>query len=324
VCSVLLSAVLLAGVPVTAGSGAEAAAGDAPRRQALADRVTFGAFVEGMQADASRFDRFERTVGARVGIASYYYGFGDVFPGETERRFADGGRRDVLVSWDMGGSTFRSWAAGEHDDYLDQIAEAATLYPYELYVRPWPEMNGDWQPFQPTPAGDRPAGGTYAEFRAAWRHVVTYLRSRGATNLRWVFNPTADTYPGTTPVARIWPGQEYVDVLGLDGFNWGDGGVLRWRSFQDIFQRQYRNLAALHPTAPVWICETASKEPLVEDGAPADPRRRKARWIRDMFSFAGMPRLEAVIWFHSDKERDWRVNSSPGSLRAVRRALTGG
>jgi len=30
------------------------------------------------------------------------------------------------------------------------------------------------------------------------------------------FNPTTDTYAGTTPVTSIWPGAAYVDVLGLD------------------------------------------------------------------------------------------------------------
>ena len=98
----------------------------------------------------------------------------------------------MLVSWDMGATP----------------------------VRPWPEMNGDWQPFQPTAAGDRPAGGTYAEFRAAWRHVVTYLRDHGATNLRWVSTRPPTPTPRRRPVKRIWPGSRYVDVLGLDGFNW--------------------------------------------------------------------------------------------------------
>lgn len=310
---------------VLPGSSSQAAAAHGSREfgaRALVNRVQLGAYVEGMQADPDRLTRFERLVGARADIASYYYGYGDVFPGEAERGFADGGRRSVLVSWDMGPTRFTEWSSGQHDDYLDTIAAAARDYPYPLYVRPWPEMNGDWQPFQPTAAGDRPAGGTYAEFRDAWRYVVTYLREHGATNLRWVFNPTADTYAETTPVRRIWPGAAYVDVLGLDGFNWGNSrSGLRWRSFADIFRAQYTKLTRLHPTAPVWVCETASKEPRVDDGAPADRLHRKSAWVRDMFRFTGMSRLRAVVWFQAHKERDWRVDSSAGSLRATRAAL---
>jgi len=71
----------------------------------------------------------------------------------------------------------------------------------------------------------------------------------------------------------------------------------------------------------VWICETASKEPQVSDGAPVDSRHRKAAWIRGMFDFTHMGRVRAVVWFQSPKERDWRVDSSTSSLRAVRAAI---
>jgi beta-mannanase len=183
-------------------------------------------------------------------------------------------------------------------------------------------MNGDWQTFQPTASGDRAHAGTYAEFVAAWRHVVGYTRAAGATNLKWVFNPTADTYTGTTPVSAIWPGREYVDVLGLDGFNWGrDSRWGRWRSFKNIFATQYQRLTALHPTAPVWICEFGSKEPKVRDGAPADPTRSKADWLRQALTTRAFPRVRMLIYFHADKERDWRVNSSRSALRTVRRIL---
>lgn len=321
----LLPAVLVLSVlvPGSLAGASSATAGRTHPMPTVPSTVTFGAYVPGMESDPEALTRFESTVGTSVGIASYYYGYGDVFPGPTELALADGGRRDVLVAWNMGQAPFRSWAAGDQDAYLDQIAAAARSYPYPLYVRPWPEMNGDWQDFQPTPDGGLPAGGTYAEFRAAWQHVVGYLREHGATNLRWVFNPTADTYAGTTPIDEIWPGREYVDVLGLDGFNWGNGGFFHWQSFSDIFLTQYRNLTALDPTAPVWICETGSKEPAVDDGAPVDRRHKKAQWVSDMFRFTGMPRLTALVWFNARKERDWRVNSSSASLQAFRKALTG-
>ena len=297
---------------------ASPAAADRPLRQ----RVAFGAWVGGMTGDPSRLTSFERLVRSRADIASYYWGHGDVFPGATELAFADGGRRRVLLSWDMGPTRFTDWTDGSQDAYLDQIMEAAAVYPYEVHVRPWPEMNGDWQSFQPTADGSRPYGGTYAEFRAAWRYVVDYARDHDADNLRWVFNPTADTYAATTHVRRIWPGRRYVDVLGLDGFNWGeDRDWGRWTNATRIFRRQYRRLTELHPRAPVWICEISSKEPRYHDGAPADATRSKGRWIRNLMGTTRFPRAEAVIWFQERKERDWRVDSSRGSLRAVRRAL---
>jgi mannan endo-1,4-beta-mannosidase len=291
--------------------------------RSLVERVQVGAFVDGMQADPARLDKWETAVGGHADVASYYYGYGDVFPARTEREFSEGGTRKVLLSWDMGPTRFTEWSSGDHDDYLDEIAGAARAYPYEVYVRPWPEMNGDWQTFQPTADGTRVHGGTYAEFKEAWRYVVSYLRGRGADNLRWVFNPTADTYAETTPVGRIWPGAKYVDVLGLDGFNWGrDAGWGRWRSFPQIFREQYLNLTELDPRAPVWICEVASKEPLVHDGAPVDADHDKGSWVRTMFDYRGMPQLRAIVWFDADKERDWRTTSSKRSARQWRLAMS--
>ncbi len=321
--AVVLVTAMIGATLISPALEATAAGRHGHRAKPLGQRVQFGAFVDGMQADPGVLDDFEQLVGRRTDIASYYYGYGDVFPGPTERHFADGGARKVLVSWDMGATRFTDWTSGAEDAYLDEIAAAARAYPYPLYVRPWPEMNGDWQSFQPTASGDRPHGGTFAEFRAAWRYVVKHLRHAGATNLRWVFNPTADTYAETTRVGRIWPGKRYVDVLGLDGFNWGNSGSgLRWRSFPDIFRRQYRNLVRLDRSAPVWICETASKEPTVADGAPVDPLHSKAAWVARMLSTRGLSHLEAIVWFNADKERDWRVDSSRVSLAAIRAGLT--
>lgn len=292
------------------------------RAAQLADRIEFGAYVDGITQDPSRLGDFERMIGAKTDLASIYWGYGDVFPGETELALADGGRRKVLASWDMGETRIASWSQGVHDAYLDQLVEAARAYPYTLHVRPWPEMNGDWQHFQPTRTGAKPSGGTYEEFIASWRYVVDYFRDRGVTNLRWVFNPTVDVYSGTTHVNDIWPGDEYVDVLGLDGFNWGrDDAWGSWASFDKIFAAQYRRLTALSPTDPVWICEVASKEPRRSDGAPKSRRDSKAKWIRDMMTSEQFPRLTSVIWFHERKERDWRVNSSPSARKALRKAL---
>lgn len=318
VAGVLAVGLLSASSTVAGGAPDPGDGSDRPSRQVL-----FGAYAEGVDEDPSRLRDFERLVGRQARIASYYTGFGAVFPGELARELSAGGRRAVMVSWDPGPTRFAEWAAGAHDDYLQQIVDAARDYPYDLYVRPWPEMNGDWSAFQPTPDGRTPSGGTYREFKAAWRHVVRFTRGHGATNIKWVFNPASDVYPATTPVRAIWPGQRFVDVLGIDGFNWGqDKGWGRWLTFRQVFRPMYRRLTALHPTAPVWICEFGSKEPRVHDGAPSDPDRNKGRWLRDAFNFTGFPRLRALVYFHIRKERDWRLNSSPAALRGARTALT--
>ncbi len=212
------------------GSGPSGGSERAAVRSPLVDRSLFRVFVSGdprhtLDDDPAVLRDYEHLLGASVQVVSAFYGVGDVFPGSRERLLAAGGRRAVLLSWDMGSGRayrFTAWTSGRHDAYLRRIGRAAAAYPYQVYVRPWPEMNGDWVPFQPTASGSRPAGGTPAQFIKAWRHVVDTVRHAGGTNIRWVFDPAADVYPGTTDVRRIWPGRRWVDSLGLDGYNWGN------------------------------------------------------------------------------------------------------
>jgi hypothetical protein len=318
-----LAGCLLA-APGAASRGESAAAAERPP---LIQRSLFGAFVAAdpahtMVDDPALLRAYEQRLGARVQVASYFYGFGDVFPGRREIDFAAGGRRAVLLAWDMGSTSeqrFSVWASGRYDHYLRRIGRAAAAYPYQIYVRPWPEMNADWVPFQPTTSGSLPAGGTPAQFIAAWRHVVDTVRRAGGTNIRWVFNPTVDVYPETTDVRRIWPGTAWVDVHGLDGYNWGT--FPGWRTFADLYGPQYSRLTALAPGLPVWVCEYGSREPSVDDGAPVDPSQDKGAWLTEVFSSPRWPRIQALVHFDIRKERDWRFASSPAALAAARSAL---
>jgi mannan endo-1,4-beta-mannosidase len=285
----------------------------------LGRHVAFGAFVGGLPGSGSQVSKFETSLGARLGVASSFRGWGDVFPDAAQRRDADSGHR-LLIAWDLGSSgatRFSTFTSGAHDGYLARVAASAANFGRPLYVRPWPELNADWVPFQPTAGADRPAGGTPAQFIAAWRYVVTFFRVHGAGNVRWVFNPTADVYPETTAVSAIWPGSAYVDVLGLDGYNWGTGGIFTWRTFADIFASQYRRLAALAPSLPVWVCEFGSKEPGHADGAPVDAQHSKAQWYRDLLSSTSFPKVSALVMFEVEKERDWRVSSDPVARQLV-------
>lgn len=283
----------------------------------LRSHIKLGTWATNMNYGPGALEKAEQLIGRKFDIASYFYGYGDLFPTDFERAYAANGTRDVLLAWNMGPTRFTEWTRGDHDAYLLKIAALARQYPYTLYVRPWPEMNGDWQDFMPTATGDRVHGGTPAEFIAAWRHVVTTIRSAGGTNIKWVFNPYAATYPGTADVRELWPGRQYVDVLGMDGYNWG-GGPAPWQSFETVFGPMYKILTSLDPDLPVWICETSSKEPSINDGAPRLKGQNKGTWIKNAFESTAFPRVTALAWFHGLKERDWRIDSSRDSLRAFK------
>ncbi len=266
-----------AATPITATSTAAAAQTATP----LGTRVTVGAYVDGMDSNPALLNQFDQTIGEPTTVASIFRGYGEIFPSAADIALTNGGQRSLLVAWYLDVDRFTGYTSGAHDAYLTQEADAVKAYNGVVYIRPWAEMNGDWQDFQPTASGSAQFGGTPAEFIAAWQHVVNVFRTAGATNVRWVFNPTSDTYAETTDVATIWPGAGYVDVLGIDGYNWGNGGGLAWTAFTDIFYEQYTRLTALDATAPVWICEFGSKE--------ATHERRRRRSTRTIPRPSGTP-----------------------------------
>jgi hypothetical protein len=290
---------------------------------ALGARVAFGAFAAGFGGSGLQITKLEKQLGAHLQIASSFRGLGDVFPDAVQRAEAAAGHI-LLIAWDLGDgpdSRFSTFNDGSHDGYLLKVAQKVAAFGKPVFIRPWAEMNADWSAFQPTADGSRPAGGTPAEFIAAWRYLVTFFGSHGATNARWVFNPTTDTYAQTTDVRAIFPGPAWVDVLGLDGYNWGTGGALRWQSFESIYRSQYQRLTALDPSAPVWVCEFASKEPAESDGAPVDPDHSKATWYRQLLTSTDFAAIKALVLFDIAKERDWRISSDPGARAALAAAV---
>jgi hypothetical protein len=311
----------------------------------LRDVVRFGAYAPGLPYDDTAFRVLEtETLGHALELASGFVDWNYVLGESRDLALADGGRRALLYSWEphcdqtSGCISFRDIARGRTDAYLTRVAASMKAYPYDIYVRPWAEMNAHWSPYQPT-SGRRRAG-TIAEFRAAWRYLFDFFRQRGVENLKFVFAPDVSTDDANVPVDQLWPGKDpldghgYVDVLGIDGYNWGDSGVAgssTWQEFDELFRDAYDALTKLDAQAPVWICEFGSKEPKKNDGtkqspAPPDPAHDKGAWFEHMFSSTAFPRLRALAYYASylpghDNQRDFRFESSPGSLAAVRAYL---
>ena len=196
-------------------------------------------------------------------------------------------------------------ARGDFDEYLRSWAEGIKALEHPVAIRFAHEMNGDWYPWCETANGNRP--GDYVK---AWRHIHDLFEAAGATNVIWVWSPNT-RWDGSTPkLARLYPGDEYVDWVGLSGY-YGMGAFSKYRSFDAIFEDTIKEI------------RTFSGKPLVitETGA-ADTRGRKAEWITE--TFRSLPQHEEIIgliWFEVTKEQDWRIFSSPAVATAFAQAV---
>lgn len=327
--------------------------GAPPKPQAgrrLGGRVRLGAFVyDGLEGAGGRGDPWdpgphldlEAKLGRRLDPVSCFIGFDTDLP---VQQLAAYGSRDILISWQPGaGVTAAAILAGKVNAYIDRFAVAVNGYTGgKIFVRLMPEFNGDWSRWSPAYVGGDSMGvADPAGWVKVWQYVVK--RVAGKTNrVRWVWCPniTDQPYRPGNRLEEFYPGDAYVHVLGFDGYNWGDSGHGNhvWTSFADLLGKPqggaaasiYDRLAALHPTLPIWWCEFGVKEPALEDGkqtfatpavevglAPVNPGRSKAAWYSDMFDSVGFPRLDTVVAFNIVKERDWRLDSSPGVLEAI-------
>lgn len=196
-------------------------------------------------------------------------------------------------------------AAGAFDADLTRWGRGLAEWGKPILLRFAQEMNGTWYPWAVGVNGT-----TAADYRAAFRRVRSVITAQGATQVRFVWAPNAITL-GTNPFADSFPGTDQVDVLGLDGYNWGEAPGHHWQAAGDLFTPSLDALRALDAEHPILITEVASADGPIPE--------QKAAWIRDFFGIVHTQyHVEGFVWFQTDKERDWRFNSTSASLEAFR------
>ncbi len=276
--------------------------------QAQARGIALGAYLPDSTWKPQTIDRYARRVGREPVIVSSYKAWtGTPF---VQRELDGAWRRGAIpmVTWEPwswgGGRRFRlrAIAAGRFDGYVRRSARAAAAWDHPLLLRFAHEMNGNWYPW-----GKR--GNTARLYKRAWRHLVRIFRREGATKVMWVWAPNVDNH-GKYPFRGFFPGDRWVDWVGLDGFNWGKDG--EWTSFRQVFGRSYGVLTRLS-RRPLIIAETGS----TQHGGD------KANWISRALrrEIPRLRRIRAVVWFNEAFNGiDTRVDSSRGALRAFRGA----
>jgi hypothetical protein len=127
------------------------------------------------------------------------------------------------------GGTLAQGAAGDYDANFASLARTLVAHGQgHASLRLGWEFNGDWFPWA--------AGRDPEAFVAYWRRVVTAIRSvRGADfTIDWAPNL------GRSAIApdRVYPGDRYVDVIGMDAYDtgWGENftdDAARWKTLME-------------------------------------------------------------------------------------------
>jgi hypothetical protein len=259
----------------------------------------FGARVEAREGESrgEALARLEEQIGRPVAIERVYERWGDPFPTRSDLASAALGHI-LYVSWRPVTESWATIASGADDAEVAARADAVRAFGQPMYFS-----------FNHEPENDG-ALGTPAEFVAAYRHVVNVFRARGVTNVAFAWTMMSSSFvDGAAEADSFYPGDAYVDVIGVDGYNWYPGKPgSRWRSFEDVL-------------APAHAFAVGKGIPMIvaEYGVQEDPDTpgRKAAWIRDALTTTkSWTNVKALLYYDSTQIYPWIVDSSSSALSA--------
>jgi len=202
--------------------------------------------------------------------------------------------------------------SGRYDAYILNFAREARSWGNPFMMRFAHEMNISRYHWGTEKEGYGPQSPEI--YKKMFRHVAAIFKKEKADNVFWAFCPNSESLPHPfrdkgaewNTLSAYYPGDEWVDIMGSDGYNWGTsqkkahhGWDSNWRSFREIFGAAYQELRTMGAGIPFIIFETAS--------VTAGGDRQK--WIAEMLETAKAWNIAGVCWFQVHKENDWRINS---------------
>lgn len=241
---------------------------------------------------------FNRIAGRRHPIIMYYGNLTSAFTDYLLNQLRD--RLDPtpvpLITMDPPANVeLEDIAEGVYDADLKGNAAVARRFGEPMMVIFAHEFNGSYTPYYGDPQ-------TYI---AAWRHIHDLFAREGVTNVQWVWSPNYMSDRPNDPVSDYnlyYPGDSYVDWIGVSGFNWGYTRASGWVSFNYLFED--------------FLIDTATrydKPQIISLFGSVDGPGSKVEWIRSAYQSMERHRnLRAVVWFNDfafgdEGDADFRV-----------------
>lgn len=268
-----------------------------------------GQIYLGVSTDIGRLDAFDKAAGLTGSQHPAIYDQWTTPNGSVQQILTNAKTRAgmaPMVSWNlpMNGGRITN---GSQDTYLKAQAQLVKNYGGPVFIRLDWEMNATWYPDWNLP------GVTPAQFIAGWRHVYQIFQQEGAGNAAFVWCPNLWNGPGGLSPDSWYPGDAYVDWLGVDAYPQsavesfiltGPGGLNDSAKF-----------AAAH------------KKPLmVAEWAPALPQPDTAAAMDLILDFAAdNPKtVKAVVYFDFDTNgKDYTLKSHPIGAAEFRKKVVG-
>lgn len=295
----------------------------------------FGMYTEQAPFNWSTLDNTAAKIGAAPNLVGYFSGWDESFRSEA-----------VTRSWEQGRVPLLTWESrpigsandvidepeyslpiiidGGFDDYLRQYARDIVATDLPLVIRFNHEMNGVWYPWnEVTSKGASINGNSRGDFVDTWRHVHDIFEEEGANDLvGWLWSPNiVNNLPALQKdpafLASLYPGDDYVDWVGLSGYLRPAFKEGQEFTFDYSFGASLDQLRAL-TDKPILLAEVGASE----------TGGHKPEWVESFFDAFTDPENSDIVgfaWFslavttYVEGQRstnDWRIDSRGDSLLA--------
>jgi mannan endo-1,4-beta-mannosidase len=243
---------------------------------------------------------FRNSTGAHLRLVEFYNPFPGSFKSAEAQQVVDL-HALPLIQLNPRRISMAQVASGGYDSDIRSYAEQVKAFRCDIVLSFGHEMNGWWYPWG---LPDTPP----SVFKAAWRHFHDVFAAEGVRNVIWSWDPTqqySQYRPGrtATPAGEWFPGNKYVDWIGIDGY------LGRGQTFKGIFGHQLRDIRRL-THKPIYLAETG-----VGDGS--DP----ARQVANLFAGIWHWHLIGLVWFDLNRKNSWTVEGKPAKDAAFRTAV---
>jgi len=259
--------------------------------------LTWGIFEPEAPRKFEVLDEIEEKIGNEFKFLIRYQGFNTKLPTEEINKAAELGKIVELTPQTMntkpGEIDIYEILDGKYDEYLIEYAKDIKALNTPILFRINNEMNGDWCGY---------SAYHYSKdaelYRESWKYIYKIFEENEVDNVLWVWNPNHKDFPNFSwnNALMYYPGDEYVDIVGLTAYNTGDyySGET-WSTFDELYGEYYAEYARMFEK-PLMITEFASST------VGGD----KVKWVENMFeSLKNYPRIKVAIWWsHIDYDAD--------------------
>ncbi len=302
----------------------------------------FGMYTQQAPFNWATLDATSRSIGLQPNLVGFFSGWDQDFRADAVSRSWSRGIMP-MVTWESRPALAANDTVSAPDYSLPRILgnpEAGVPGAFDEYIRKYArdivasglpiglrfnhEMNGVWYPWsEVTGKGESINGNSKGDYVKVWKHVHDIFEAEGANALVvWVWAPNIiNNLPAANQspefLAGLYPGDEYVDWVGLSGYLRPAYKPENNFTFDYTFGRSLDQLRGL-TDKPIMLAETGASE----SGG------HKPAWVTSFFNSLSDPKNDDVVgfaWFnlavtsYVEGERatnDWRIDSRADSLSA--------